>query len=399
MIKRNNIFLLFYFIVCSTLFSQNGIINSYYTDKKLRESKSYVNNILDGTCYWFYPNGNLSEERTYSKGKLNGWVRHYYENGLVKEEFFVNDGIRDGQNKFYYENGALQEIRIYKLGELIKRTKLEFDSNYIPPLEAYLGNRQNEIKKNRELFICEAEVCPKPVGGIEAIQNNLIYPEYAKLYGLEGKVKIIARVNENGNVIATTIVQGLGLGCDEAAVDAVKKTKFLPGFNNGIAVTTNVIFNVEFKLNDEEKKNAIPMAAVSDINSQTPYKPNNNVSEQNKISNSVTAPVEIKNEQTRKNFDCDADICPHPVGGLSEILGNLIIPETVKRLQIQGDVVVEADVDEYGLVRDTKVISGLGYGADDAVEVAILKTQFVPGKKNGKVIRTAVTIIVPIILN
>lgn len=397
----NRFFLLIIVIIfpCLPMLAQNGIINSYYSNRNLRASISYVDGVLDGTSYWFYENGNLKEEKTFSSGKLNGIVRYYYQNGLVKEDISVKNGIRHGQYKSYYENGALKEIREYEMGRLVRKNELSYDANYNPPLEAYLGNRQDEIRRRRDDFICEVEVCPKPAGGKEEIQNNLVYPEYAKLYGLEGRVKVLTTVDERGNVTNIEVIRELGLGCEQAAVDAIMNTKFLPGFDKGKPVKSQVAFDVEFKLSDADRNAAIktpPPANIAEQSTQIvePSAPGELVN---------TKPVEPEPTQGKvkqpvyKNFDCEIDKCPVPVGGLQSILDNLILPQRVKRLQIEGDVIIEADVDQFGLVLDTKVLSGIGYGADDAVEVAILNTEFTPGMEEGEEVRTKVTIIVPII--
>ncbi len=92
------------------------------------------------------------------------------------------------------------------------------------------------------------EELPEPIGGISNIQKNIIYPELAKKAGLEGLVVIRAAVDEKGNVIKTQIMKGIGGGCDEAAEDAVLKTKFKPGSQRGIPVRVWVSVPVRFKL-------------------------------------------------------------------------------------------------------------------------------------------------------
>ncbi len=381
----------FFILIFSSVYPQSGIVNSYFPDRKLRQSISYVNDVLDGVSYWFYENGNLREEKNYSNGKLNGWVKYYYNSGLVKEEISVKDGVLNGISRVFYENGALKEVKIFEMGRLIKITSLEMDKNYLPPLSAYSGNRQSEIKKNRDVFICEVEECAIPAGGIQEIQNNVEYPYYAKLYGLEGIVKIKALVSETGDVLATSVISGLGLGCDEAAQEAVSNTKFIPGFSKGQAVKSEVIFNVDFRLSDSERANIQPMTPDISNKIADSDKSNSQAKNNMEIDNKI-----ILNSVDVKNFDCAAEICPVPANGLNDIMKNLVIPQRVKRLKLRGDVIVEADIDEYGLVRDTKVLKGIGYGADDAVEVAILKTQFKPGYENGNPVRAWVKIIVPV---
>jgi protein TonB len=93
-----------------------------------------------------------------------------------------------------------------------------------------------------------AEVMPTPIGGLEAINKKIVYPEIAKNAGIEGKVYLLVFINESGNVDDAKVIKGIGAGCDEAAVEAVKETKFSPGKNNGEAVKVKLSLPFLFKL-------------------------------------------------------------------------------------------------------------------------------------------------------
>ena len=92
---------------------------------------------------------------------------------------------------------------------------------------------------------------PEPIGGVAAIQTNIIYPEIARRAGIQGRVYIQAFINENGDVVRTNILKGIGGGCDEAAVAALKKVKFKPGIQNGMPVKVQITVPVIFKLSDK----------------------------------------------------------------------------------------------------------------------------------------------------
>lgn len=108
-----------------------------------------------------------------------------------------------------------------------------------------------EDKKEEEaepVFFVAVEEMPEPIGGIEAIQRRIVYPEIAKRAGVEGRVFIKAYVDENGNVWKTEVIKGIGAGCDEAAEAAVKATKFKPGKQRGRPVKVQVSIPILFKL-------------------------------------------------------------------------------------------------------------------------------------------------------
>jgi len=371
----------FYFLCTAFVYSQNGIIKSYYPTGSLKSEISYVNNVYDGNAYFYFPNGNLQSERNYSRGILNGFVREFYENGLLKEEYYTREGIIDRNLKRYHTNGGLAQLIVFEKGIQIENKIFDFDPLYFASPEEYaVGNRQQElISKKKQVLICDVDICPIPVSGMQIIQENLVYPEHALLYGLEGTVLLIANVNEVGDVISTEVIKKLGLGCDEAAQDAVKKTKFIPGQTNNRAVFSRVTIAVEFKI-----FNGISSEAqnVRNNKSELPKKTN--------LEDSA-----IKRDTKLISIECDSEECPYPIGGMKSINDNLNIPSIAKRLKLKGEIIIEALIDNFGNVQNTVIKKGIGYGCDDAVESAIMRTKFNPGRKMGKEINSIATIYFP----
>jgi periplasmic protein TonB len=103
-------------------------------------------------------------------------------------------------------------------------------------------------------YLVKAEVMPEPVGGISAILKKVVYPEIARRAGIEGKVFVQALIDENGDVIKTKILKGIGSGCDESAMKAVKETKFTPAKQKNKLVKVQVVIPVLFKLNKSKTK-------------------------------------------------------------------------------------------------------------------------------------------------
>ena len=113
-----------------------------------------------------------------------------------------------------------------------------------PPPEA-----QDEDTGPRIRFIPYDEP-PEPMGGFAAIQKNIVYPEIAQEAGIEGTVVVQAYVNEFGIVSECVILKGVpNTGLDEAAVAAIKKTKFKPAKqrdrNVGVYISIPVIFKLQ----------------------------------------------------------------------------------------------------------------------------------------------------------
>ncbi len=99
-----------------------------------------------------------------------------------------------------------------------------------------------------EQYLAFAEKMPAPVGGLPSIYKKIKYPIVAKQAGIEGKVYLIAFVNESGKVEDVKILKGIGGGCDEAAADAVLRTEFTPGENKGKPVKVKLSLAIQFKL-------------------------------------------------------------------------------------------------------------------------------------------------------
>lgn len=93
-----------------------------------------------------------------------------------------------------------------------------------------------------------AEVMPEPIGGFESIAKKVVYPSVAKQAGLEGKVYVLVFINEAGKVDNVKIIKGIGGGCDEAAMDAVRQTKFSPGKSQNNSIKTKLTIPITFRL-------------------------------------------------------------------------------------------------------------------------------------------------------
>jgi protein TonB len=111
----------------------------------------------------------------------------------------------------------------------------------IPPKEV-------KIVEKEPVYFVAVEEMPEPIGGISGIQKKIVYPEIAKRAGVEGKVLVLAFVDESGNVTKAEVIKGIGLGCDEAAINAIVQTKFKPGMQRGKPVKVQVTIPVTFKL-------------------------------------------------------------------------------------------------------------------------------------------------------
>lgn len=94
------------------------------------------------------------------------------------------------------------------------------------------------------------EDMPEPVGGIEAIYDNLTYPDVARRAGIEGRVSVQFTVDENGNVSDAQVLRGIGGGADEEAINAIRDTQWTPGRQRGRTVPVRFVYTVQFRLSN-----------------------------------------------------------------------------------------------------------------------------------------------------
>jgi periplasmic protein TonB len=94
----------------------------------------------------------------------------------------------------------------------------------------------------------EVERDPELLTDTRFITRGIRYPEQARRAGVEGHVVVEFTVNKNGHVVNPRIIEGLGFGCDESAIQAVQKFRFRPALKEGQRVSVDLRETVYFKL-------------------------------------------------------------------------------------------------------------------------------------------------------
>lgn len=123
-----------------------------------------------------------------------------------------------------------------------------------PPAPPVTKKEEVKEAEEPEVFIV-VEEAPELIGGLESVQKMIVYPEIAKKAGIEGRVFVQFIIDEKGNVLNPIVLKGIGGGCDEAALEAVKKAKFKPGKQRGRPVRVQYSIPIVFRLTSAEKNN------------------------------------------------------------------------------------------------------------------------------------------------
>lgn len=94
----------------------------------------------------------------------------------------------------------------------------------------------------------QVEIMPSIKGGIQTLYSDVTYPELAVRNGIEGIVEVQFVVNTKGKAENPVIIRGIGAGCDEEVIKAIKLQNFVPGIQNGKFVNVRMKQVVHFRL-------------------------------------------------------------------------------------------------------------------------------------------------------
>lgn len=106
----------------------------------------------------------------------------------------------------------------------------------------------SEADEEEPDFFIAVEQMPELIGGLQSIQQRIVYPEMARKAGIEGRVIVQFIIDEKGNVENPVVVRGIGGGCDQEAVRVIRESNFKPGMQRGRAVRVQYSIPVSFVL-------------------------------------------------------------------------------------------------------------------------------------------------------
>lgn len=143
--------------------------------------------------------------------------------------------------QFFGYASCVEEIFILKRDTLIPNPPNEMPVTFPGPQPKYSGGEEQLLKD---------------------IQDNLVYPEFEKSKGIEGKVMVEFVVEIDGSIGDVMVVRSIkgGRNLDEAAISAVKKLKnFVPekhyrGVYTSIVLTVPVHFTLSEETDIKPKK-------------------------------------------------------------------------------------------------------------------------------------------------
>lgn len=113
-----------------------------------------------------------------------------------------------------------------------------------PPKPEHEGSGQS----TEQIFMA-VQSMPKMKISRAKLQSKVNYPASCRNAGIEGRVIVQFVVNKQGVPTNVHVVRGIGGGCDQAAVKAVKKyARFTPGRQQGKPVKVRMSLPILFRL-------------------------------------------------------------------------------------------------------------------------------------------------------
>jgi TonB family protein len=252
-------------------------IKEYYLNGKIKllaKSKTQFHYIFQGPYLEFFSSGHKKSIKNYENGKLTGSITEYYPNGKIYtiKEYNEQDQLmlvecRDTIDNVLAHDGNGQWIvwdQIFK--KIIAKGKIEnglkdgeWNGNTgdsIKYVNKYAkgvfitGTRIDKDGKTSTYSKAETEAELKGNENLLAfISKNCVYPSIAKQYNIQGRVVVTFIVNADGSLTDFEIVNGIGSGCDQAAINVLKKSSpWLPATQEGIPISMRYTVPIDFTL-------------------------------------------------------------------------------------------------------------------------------------------------------
>jgi protein TonB len=152
-------------------------------------------------------------------------------------------------------NMIKSKVSNWKLGGLVTIVVIYFAViACTEPLSENNATTEKDIDRTGEVFTI-VEKGALPTKGItafyEELGNLLEYPEQARKMGVEGKVFVEFIVNKDGRLSDFKVLKGIGAGCDNAALEAMRKINpWIGATHEGTPVRQRMVLPITFKLDD-----------------------------------------------------------------------------------------------------------------------------------------------------
>lgn len=200
---------------------KDGPYKSFYRNGKIEEEGSYKDDRKVGLWKLYYANGQQAEQQFHYPDKIM-YHQHWSENGTPSLVNGTGNFIGGGQHV---------EVMDSVIFSLFSIDSLSGDSVYV------IVEKEAEYKRGGKK------------GFYQDVEKDLKYPKLARQFRVEGKVFVEFTIDKTGKLLNAKVIQGIGGGCDENALEVlVKRKDWIPGKVRGKAVVQKMVLPIAFKL-------------------------------------------------------------------------------------------------------------------------------------------------------
>jgi TonB family protein len=195
--------------------------------------------------------------------------------------------------------------------------------------------------------------------------KTIKYPQTARKNNVEGRVILTFVVEKDGAITDVKVLRGIGSGCDEEAVRALKQSpKWIAGKQSGKAVRVQFSVPVQFSLSPKTALNTSPASKIPGL------------------PDAIFTQVEQQPGFPGGNAAC-----------VKYLQTTIKYPAEARKNKVQGRVITSFVVMKDGSIGDVKVVRGIGFGADEeAVRVIKNMPKWFPGMQNGQPVNVQYTL-------
>lgn len=185
--------------------------------------------------YWLNPSANINnmifsddidyslyKDKTHSTKRKN--QKEILNNSIFETRFPDSSKIFKAQPGFM--NGKpVRSIKLYEINSIVNKDFQIIKKWSIKEIEIS-KYRPQLLNPNYDKYSFSTGLPAVSVDGFESIRKSIVYPEKALKNNVAGRVIVQIFADEEGNYAGYQLLKGLGYGCDEAVIEAIKNAKF-----------------------------------------------------------------------------------------------------------------------------------------------------------------------------
>ncbi len=208
---------------------------------------------------WKFGGGHMMVATGYGQTDTRKWVyvnnpfptlgskdKHKGEHQVITYDEYISSTTHDHWRD-YYNIKPRPEVTT-ETEEVPIETEIEGPSAEIEVAEVSTSAPSQEVTESTLAFV-PYDQKPEPIGGYQAIQRLLKYPEEARRARQKGRAVINVLVNKEGEVVDTKVLQSSGSEVlDEAAATAIKSLRWKPAMQRDKPVDVWVAIPINFKM-------------------------------------------------------------------------------------------------------------------------------------------------------